>query len=237
MQANKQEIKEFYNNYVSYQISNLNNERHFYVLDLIKKNGLLKNSNVLDLGCGIGSFSALIAQFCYLGNVKGYDISDKSIEVAIKNYAHLKNISFTSADISTENLDGKLPPDFILLVDVLEHIPREEHAALFQKIAGILSDQSKLIINIPYYAALEYERLHNKDALQIIDEPVELSYLSSLCEKCKLEIKQVETFDMWQKEEYQFIVVEKKKEYRFIRMSPKKTSRFSRILFKLKGIF
>ena len=54
--------------------------------------------------------------------------------------------------------------------------------------------------------------------------------------KFNLEIKQVETFDMWQKEEYQFIIVEKKKDYVFKRVSPKKIKLFKRAVNKLKKI-
>lgn len=237
MEITKGQIKDFYNKYSAQQINQADNERHFYVLDLIKKNGLQKNSNVLDLGCGIGSFTALIAEYCSEGKIKGFDISDKSIEIANKTYSHLKNLSFSASDITNENFSDKKEINFVLLVDVLEHIPREEHETLFRKIESILTDHSKLIINIPYAAALEYERKNNKEALQIIDEPVELSYLSSLCHKLNLEIKQVETFDMWQKEEYQFIVVEKKKDYVFTRVTKKEINFLQRLFNKLKKYF
>ncbi len=237
MQISKEEIRDFYNEYVDYQSIQLNNERHYYVLELLKKNGLKKNSKVVDLGCGIGAFTALVARYCKKGIVKGYDLSDKSIEFASNHYSKLRNVAFITTDITSHSFAAKYEIDYVLLIDVLEHIPRDEHEFLFKKIESILNDNTKLIINIPYYAALQYEKNNNKDVLQIIDEPVELFYLLSLSEKLNLEIKQVETFDMWQKEEYQFIVMEKKKDYVFTRLIPKKLNLIKKVIRKLKTIF
>ncbi len=237
MQVSKQQIREFYNDYVDYQSLQLNNERHYYVLELLKKNGLKKNSKVVDLGCGIGAFTALVARYCKHGIIKGYDLSDKSIEFASKHYSKLRNVAFIATDITSHNFAAKYEIDFVLLIDVLEHIPPNEHEFLFKKIESILNVNTKLIINIPYYAALQHEKNNNKEVLQIIDEPVELPYLVLLTEKLNLEIKQLETFDMWQKEEYQFIVLEKKKDYVFTRITPKKLSLFQKVFHKLKSFF
>jgi trans-aconitate 2-methyltransferase len=237
MDVTKDQVRDFYDDYSTYQVGQVNNERHFYVLDSLKKNGLQKTSRCIDLGCGIGAFSALLANFCEQGFVKAYDLSPKSIDIAKKNYAQQKNISFASADITNLSLISGDVIDFVLLVDVLEHIPAAEHERLFTNIAAVLNNQNKLIINIPYYAALQYEKNNNKEVLQIIDEPVELISLVLLCEKLNLEIKQLETFDMWQKEEYQFIVIEKKKEYVFTRILPRKISFRERLVNKIKSIF
>jgi len=58
--------------------------RHRLIFKKLKEIGLLSNSNVLEIGCGIGTVSTLIIPFINAGKFVGCDISPKSIELAKK---------------------------------------------------------------------------------------------------------------------------------------------------------
>jgi trans-aconitate 2-methyltransferase len=237
MKISDQDIKKFYDEYSNRQVKYSFNERHYYVFELLKKAGLNKSSSVLDLGCGIGVLDMLLAEYCASGKIYGLDISERSIEIAKENSKRFTNLSFKCVNLNESDLKEFTNFDFIFLVDVLEHIPFENHPSLFKRIAGILSKNSRLIINIPYYGATVYAEKNQKELLQIVDLPIELHMIVSLCEANNLEIKQVQTYDIWQKEEYQFIVIEKKKEYEYVRLLPEKLSFGQRIKNKLKRFF
>jgi ubiquinone/menaquinone biosynthesis C-methylase UbiE len=234
MSVTDDDIKKFYNEYSDRQKEYSYNERHYYVFNLLKKSGLNKNSTVLDLGCGIGVLDILIAKYCSEGKVTGLDISERSIELANSKIKNLTNIAFKCGNIKDADINEYKDYDFVFLIDALEHIPFAHHENIFQKIALILGNSSRFIINIPYYGATVYAEKYQKDLLQLIDLPVELVHISSLCEKFNLEIKHVLTYDVWQEEEYQYIVVQKKKDYVYKRIKPEYLTFYDRVLLKLK---
>ena len=80
----KDSISNFYDDYtVSQQKIGVSTRHHLIYNELINL-GLKKNSNVLEIGCGIGTVSSLIIPFIQSGKFVGCDISPKSIELAQK---------------------------------------------------------------------------------------------------------------------------------------------------------
>jgi trans-aconitate 2-methyltransferase len=146
------------------------NSRHRFILKELLKIGLKKNSSVLEIGCGIGSLTAFIANKIPRGSILGADISPASIEYAKKKYKDRKNIEFVTSDMSDFNSNKKF--DFVVLPDVLEHIPKENHFALFQTISKVIHDKSIVFINIPNPPCLEWFHEHQPQDLQIIDQPL-----------------------------------------------------------------
>jgi len=177
MDSNK-EIQEFYNNYVSKQQRTGINIRHRLIHKKAKENGLRENSNVLEIGCGIGSYTTLILDTVGKGRIVSTDISDASIEVAKRHFASYPNVSFYATDMSDFRIEMKF--DFVILADVLEHIPVENHAALFKTIRNHCHDQSKILINIPHPHWLEWLHIHDPSILQIIDQPVHTNILLNI---------------------------------------------------------
>ena len=97
------------------------NERHRRIMDWLTKAGLGATSRVLEIGCGVGTQTELIAGVVTGGHVMANDISPKSVESARQRTAHLRNVDFLVGDIVELRVDGSF--DFIVLPDVLEHIP------------------------------------------------------------------------------------------------------------------
>ncbi len=204
-------VSEFYDEFSSFQEKIAYNERHFLMLDKLLELGLNKTSNVLELGCGIGVVSSLICRVVKSGKLIAVDISPKSIEIAKKNNA-TTGAEFYVGDV-TEFKSNEYSYDFITLFDVLEHIPIDSHDKLFASIAEHMSEDTKLIINIPNPDYLRYIHDNSPDRLQIIDQPLPLIDILENTQSNELELKFFETYDLWLKDESQFMVFEKKKRF------------------------
>ncbi len=77
--------------------------------------------HILDIGCGIGLLTELLARTWPSARVTGFDLSPKSLDHATARCAGLENISW-------HLYDGKAPPasvtpaDLVVLANVLHHI-------------------------------------------------------------------------------------------------------------------
>lgn len=98
--------------------------------------------NVLDLGCGpgipYGRF--LVDRGCRL---TGVDISSKHLAAARKN---LPEATFIEGDFSKIELPG--PFDAVLSLYSIFHVPKEEHEALLQRVAGRVTDSGALLLTV-----------------------------------------------------------------------------------------
>lgn len=102
----------------------------------------LKGKSIADVGCGTGSSTAAFARVS--NRVKGYDISEKSIDVA---HTRLNVLGCDGATVETvapeqtiqriaADFDGA--PDVIALVAVLEHMTPAERATFLPQVWDLL---------------------------------------------------------------------------------------------------
>ena len=172
--ANKEQVEDFYDEFVKTQKKIGVSVRHRIIHNNLKALGLKSDSNVLEVGCGIGTVSSLIIQSIPNGKFVGVDISPESIALANKLYPQ-KNVDFKVDDMSEFNSDIKF--DFIVFPDVLEHIPVEQHSTLFANVAKCSSDNAKILINIPEPNSLNWTRKNKPEVLQIIDQSLSMQDL------------------------------------------------------------
>jgi len=174
MSDSKQHVKDFYDDFTNNQTNIGVSVRHRLIFKKLKKIGLKSSSNVLEIGCGIGTVSSLIIPFIKLGKFVGCDISPKSIELAQK-FNPQSNASFVCTDMT--DFESNIKFDFVVFPDVLEHIPVEEHRALFERISKHCSPNAKILINIPEPNSLNYTRKNRPEQLQIIDQSLSMQDL------------------------------------------------------------
>ncbi len=180
------------------------NPRHLVILDKLKKNGLKRNSKVLEIGCGIGTLSNLLAGYLTNGKIIAVDISPETIELAKHKFKSRNNLEFQVSDMS--DWSNKNTFDVIILPDVLEHIPLEQHDNLFSKIGKVSHVNTRLLINIPHPKALEYIIENRKELLQIIDIPIHTNVLSQNAANHGYYIESIESYSIgFDAEDYQFI--------------------------------
>ncbi|MEM6754370.1 MAG: class I SAM-dependent methyltransferase [Cyanobacteria bacterium P01_C01_bin.38] len=127
---------------------NHNSHYHHFLLKQLP----LKCKTVLDIGCGTGEFSRLLAKRAY--KVIAIDLSPNMIEVAKENSKLYTNIDFQFADV----LQWDFPPekfDAIVSIATVHHLPIEK---LLPNLKAALKPGGKLII----LDLLEHENLVDK---------------------------------------------------------------------------
>lgn len=174
METSKQ-INNWYNTFSKDQLKTGLNLRHYTILNHLIKSGLKKNSSVLEIGCGIGTLTGLIHKYLKKGKLVVADISDESIKIAKTRIPSSQKIDFIVTDM--KDFDYPQPFDFIILPDVLEHIPIAQHPNLFKTLSKLMHPQSILLIHIPHPKAIEYTRKNTPEKLQIIDQSISANQL------------------------------------------------------------
>lgn len=172
--ASKEQVEDFYNTYKEKQKKIGVNIRHRTIVKNLKRLGLTPDSKVLEIGCGIGTVSGLIIKNIPQGKFTGVDISSESIEMA-KKLNPAPNAEFLVNDMS--NFNHALKFDFVVLPDVLEHIPVEQHANLFRILSEVTTANAIVLINIPEPNFLNWARKIHPEKLQIIDQSLSMQDL------------------------------------------------------------
>ena len=173
--ATKEQVKEYYDTFKEHQKQLGINIRHRTIFKNLKSAGLKPNSNVLEIGCGIGTVSNLILKFITEGSFVGLDISPESINMAKNFNAFHKKAEFMINDMS--NFTHKTKFDFVVFPDVLEHIPVEQHANIFETVSKLTTPDAVILINIPEPNYLNWVRENDPKKLQIIDQSLSMQDL------------------------------------------------------------
>ena len=222
------EISDFYDEYVQRQIKTGANERLISLYKRLLNGGLNADSRVLELGCGVGIFTKLLAKKVKNGIIEAVDLSEKSVAVAKNELKHRKNIHFDVADVvkyKPENSDF----DMITLMDVIEHIPLEHHGELFANLSKIATEKTNILINIPNPQYIGYVRINHPESLQVIDQEVELFTLMQHLEQSGLELIYFEKYGIWEQDDYHFMVIRKKRNFELKHLSDQRN--FSKKIF------
>lgn len=214
----QKEISKFYDEYVHRQLKTGANERLISLYKRLLNLGLKGDSKLLELGCGVGLFTKLLSKKISKGILESVDLSTKSIAVAKDLLKNKKNIFLEVADVvkyQPQNSDF----DFITLMDVIEHIPLDQHDELFANLAQICKAKTRIAINIPNPQYIAYCTIHNPESLQVIDQEVHLFPLIKLFEKHDLELIYFEKYGIWEEEDYHFMVLRKKRKFELKHLS------------------
>jgi cyclopropane fatty-acyl-phospholipid synthase-like methyltransferase len=214
-------VIEYYNEYVEHQQDVGINERIYEMYGRLKAHGLHHGSNILELGCGIGTLTYLLAKTVKNGNIESVDISTQSIEFA-KQRLKQPNVTLIAHDVVDYSPKNK-NFDFITLFDVIEHIPMERHDELFRNLGKIASERTIILINIPSPAAIQYDIDNNPNALQIVDQPLPIDFIVGNIVRNGLSLVSFENHSIWAENDYQFFVISKDKKYKEVKLSSKRS--------------
>jgi 2-polyprenyl-3-methyl-5-hydroxy-6-metoxy-1,4-benzoquinol methylase len=108
-----------------------------------------KNFNILDLGCGYGSFLFFLQSNGYK-NVAAVDLSSEEIDICKRFF---KSYQFYKEDIFKFINDTQEKFDVIYMSHVLEHIKKENLFAFLEGVKKILKDDGIFVIIVPNSAA------------------------------------------------------------------------------------
>lgn len=206
----REEIKKWYNTFSEKQVATGTNLRHFTIFNKLIGAGLRRNHAVLEIGCGIGTLTKLIYGYLKSGELVATDISDESIEIARKRIPPSKRINFLVTDMVGFSYAKSF--DFIVLPDVLEHIPLEQHKALFGIMSKHMHQESIMMINIPHPKALDFIRTHTPEKLQIIDQSIAADTMINNAYTTDLELINYISYSLFNKENDSILIRFKKKD-------------------------
>lgn len=230
------DVREYYDEFSEEQEKVGINKRHLAIRDWLHKFGIAANSSVLEIGCGIGTQTELIAKDVTQGDITAIDISPLSVDMAKKRLKHVNNIRFFAGDVITFEFSQKY--DIIILPDVLEHIPIEQHDRLFEKLSLILKPDGYIFIHIPNPYYLEWCHKNTPEVLQVIDQPIFTNILVPNVYKHKLYIHYLNTYTVWIDNcDYQAIVIKHVLNKNYTEIIPPIPPLGKRIVLKLKKLF
>lgn len=191
-------VSDFYDKFSSSQVKTGINLRHYYLFSRLKKFGLKRNSTVLEIGCGIGTLTSLIAKYIKKGQMLATDISPENIAIARKRLAGNTNMEFEVSDMSDFNAGRKF--DFIVLADVIEHIPVDAHPGLFETLVRHMHPGSIIFIHVPHPKSIEYFEKSDRSKLQIIDQAIYANVLVSSAERCGMILRTYNAYSLFHEE-------------------------------------
>jgi trans-aconitate 2-methyltransferase len=203
---------DFYDAFSAHQVRVGINERHRAIRQWLKRFGLVPGMDVLELGCGVGTLTELIADTLGdTGHLLGVDLSPRSIELAQSRLATRRNVELLTADIVQLKLDRTF--DVVVLADVIEHIPLEHHAELFANVRRWVRDTGWVLVHIPNPLFLEWCHRNRPDLLQQIDQPISTETLVANTQPNELYLSYLNTYSIWVQEgDYQVIVLKPRPE-------------------------
>lgn len=208
MAYDRQRIAGYYDGFANYQSKVGINERHATIMRLLRENGLQRHHAVLEVGCGVGQITGLVARYCKQGSVVGVDISEENVRRAADHLRALTNVDLICSDMTTDVFEAKF--DFVIFPDVLEHIPLELHPAVLGNAARALKPGGKVFIHIPHPLYQDYLRAHEPDKMQIVDQPLSAADLLSAAEATGLRLVCFQSYALFrQPADYQYIVMDK----------------------------
>ncbi|MFC4873373.1 SAM-dependent methyltransferase [Negadavirga shengliensis] len=211
MKTDKDRVAGFYDEFAAQQEKIGVNSRHLQILDKLVKAGLKSHHKVLEVGCGIGTVSQLIAQKVTKGSVLAVDISPESIAKAKKIWESFDNLAFEVSDMKGF-FKEETYYDFVVFPDVLEHIPVENHFSLFQTIKRHSHGDTVIFIHIPAPRFLEWMIRNEPLKLQVIDQPLDSGDLVKNITANGFFLEKMETYSIFYKEhDYQYFIFKSQK--------------------------
>ncbi len=200
-------VADWYDEFTVRQIKMGINARNKSIQNWLERFGLQKDHRVLEIGCGIGTQTQLLAEYLNSDNqITALDISPKSIDIAKDRYDNYKGITWIAADFVTHKMDEKF--DVVLMPDVLEHIPVDQHKQLFANIRKVLKKDGFVLIHIPQPYYQEWVWKNKPELMQVIDQSIYTNVLANNVYSNDLYIWHLETYSIWQAQgDYQAIVL------------------------------
>lgn len=206
MEKSKDQVVSFYDKFADKQEKTGINSRHLSILDKVKAAGLNANNSILEVGCGIGTVSHLLANQVQTGEVLAVDISPESIAKAQVLWKSQSNLKFEVSDMADFDKKGK-KFDFFVFPDVLEHIPVDQHQRLFSNIQKHAHRDSVIFVHIPAPRYLEWMIQNEPQKLQVIDQPLDSADLIKRITSNGFYLEKMETYPLFYEEkDYQYFV-------------------------------
>jgi SAM-dependent methyltransferase len=129
-----------------------------FVQNLIRKHQIIKNADILELGCGTGKHANIFADMGY--NIHGIDMSQSMIDIANKNIdlKHKDKIHFQVGDVRSVSIEKKFDVVLSLFHVVSYQVTNDDIDAMFNTVAKHLKPGGLFIFDSWYGPGVLSER-------------------------------------------------------------------------------
>jgi len=156
-------------------------------------------NSVLEVGCGIGFVSWRIASIIPHAKVLGLDVSPKSVEIATRLFKR-PNLTFKEQLLLPGSLGERF--DCVLLMDVYEHIEPAARGNLHAAVGEVLSDTGRVVLSFPSPWMLAWQRLHQPEEIQPIDEQITWREIGRFAADIGREVLCLKSVNVWHVGDY-----------------------------------
>ena len=118
----------------------------------------------MDLGCGTGSFTALLS---HLGHVTGVELSEQAIQQAQEKYPGMDFRSGSGFDVPLQNHSY----DIVVMQEVIEHV--DDQLGLIERCGELLADSGHLVLTTPNKTIVEMSGVQEKARQEGKLQPIE----------------------------------------------------------------
>jgi len=119
-----------------------------FLKNLLKKNITFdKNIKILDYGCGDGGLLKYFSKFVNKKKLYGVEVSKIRVQ-------RVKKLGFNCYHINQNKVKLKFKDnifDVITMIEVIEHIPKENVSGILGEISRVLKPEGKFILTTPNY--------------------------------------------------------------------------------------
>lgn len=226
------------------------------VLDYINNNPRVESSifemlrktpanahNILDIGCGIGWTSFALHNNFPDKQISALDLSKDLIETANELFCN-PCTEFVQADVTNGDFFKDASFDYIVMIDVFEHIPSSERNNFISHLNSIANNNCRFYFSCPTIYHQKYLKVNNPSGLQPIDEEIDLNIMFDFAKKINGEITFYNFVSIWNTNDYFHCVIDKKVEFgpnqkeKFNYQIESKNQRIARVFnSKIKNIF
>lgn len=152
------------------------------------------NKKVFDMGCGNGSFLALVAHFCEPKQLGGIEINDE----LVKNARAILNNTAAGIQHDVQWYNGKvIPPlgeyDFVFMTDVFHHVPVAIQQSVLGQIYLNMKPGAVFVmkdIDAAKFPWVYFNKLHDAVAAGEIGHEVSSDAMKTLLTNCGFTITQ-----------------------------------------------
>jgi 2-polyprenyl-3-methyl-5-hydroxy-6-metoxy-1,4-benzoquinol methylase len=208
------EIIEFYNRFQKRLLTNYieGNIRVITALTEVLKRIPKDAIKILDIGCGIGWSSHMISSNFPDKQITAIDLSNELIYIADKLFS-APNVFFHQLDVTKDDLTKYGIFDLIIMIDVFEHISKEDRPEFEKKISQLLSENGSIFFSCPTIFHQNYLKLNQPDGIQPVDEDITLDIIMDFSKIIGGQIIYFEFRNIWRTNDYFHCMIRKNPDY------------------------
>jgi len=200
-----EEIKQYYDQHVVGKLNgfvNINERVERAWTTVIENTN--NPSTILEVGCGIGDLCWRMNRSWPESIINGIDISPKSIEYANKLFAN-KKVSFKEGVLTRRSYTTKF--DLIILIDVYEHIMKEQREELHDALKVLSNNTGKIVLSFPTPRHLAWLKKNDLANIQPIDEDITVDTICKLAKDINKDVLMYKEVSVWHQGDYAHAVL------------------------------